>query len=244
MRVGVVSDAHGNLAGLDAALGALGPVDQVLFAGDLLGYYFDSAAVVDRLQDVGATCILGNHDVYFLSHLGVGGSPTPAVTIPTAAAYLQRYGPALERAALDLGSSRIEWIASLPPKRSLELGGKRILLTHGSPWRPVDEYVYPDYPDFARFASIDADAVVMGHTHRPLMRREGTVLLVNPGSCGQPRDYDSRAACAVLAIGDDVTCEIRRTAYDRAPLLRRCAELAPGHPLLVELLTRGDRAAT
>jgi putative phosphoesterase len=240
MRVGIVSDVHGNLAGLDAALAALGPVDHVLFGGDLLGYYFDSAAVVDRLQELSALCILGNHDVYFLSHIGEAKTLAPPVNIPSPAAYLERYGPALERAAVELGASRIEWIAGLSPQRTIELGGKRILLTHGSPWRPVDEYVYPDHDHFERFGTVDADVVVMGHTHRPLVRREGKVLLVNPGSCGQPRDYDSRAAGAVLEIGEGVSCEIRRAAYDRTVLLARCRELAPATTLLVELLTRGD----
>jgi predicted phosphodiesterase len=242
MRVGVLSDVHANLAGLDAALAALGPVDHILFAGDVLGYYFDSAAVIDRLREVGATCILGNHDVYFLSHLGIGGTGFAEVAIPSAAAYRQRYGPSLERAARELDASRTAWLAALSPQVRLDLGGKRVLLTHGSPWRPVDEYVYPDYPEFPKFDGIDADVVVMGHTHRPFLQRQGGALLMNPGSCGQPRDYDPRASFALLEIDADVTCRIERAGYDRSPLLRRCRELAPTNALLVELLTRGDPA--
>src|SRR5215472_12314236 len=169
MRIGVVSDAHANLTALDAALRAMGPVDGLLFGGDLLGYYFDSVAVMDRLREAGAECILGNHDVYFLSQIGTPCASAEGVHVPAAAAYRERYGPSLERAARELDAERVGWLASLVPQRVLELGGARIMLTHGSPWRPVDEYVYPNWLDFSRFGSLGVDLVVMGHTHRPLM---------------------------------------------------------------------------
>lgn len=237
MRIGVLSDAHANLAGLEAALAAMGRVDRLLFAGDFVGYYFDAAAVVGRLRDSGAECVLGNHDAYLLAHLGV--REDLAVNAREAAAYRARYGPGLERAGAELSREDVEWLASLPTSRRLRLDRLEVLLVHGSPWRPLDEYVYPDHPGFERFRGLEPDLVVMGHTHHPLHRREGAVTLLNPGSCGQPRDRDPRASFAVLEVdGVDVEVRIERTPWDREPLLARCGELAPDVPLLRDLLTR------
>ena len=237
MRVGILSDVHANLAGLEAALAAMGDVDRLLFGGDLLGYYFDGPAVVRRLRELGAECILGNHDVCLLAHLGLREPPTAPVPAP--AAYRARYGPGLERAAAELSPDDLTWLAALPTSRRLRLGGAEVLLVHGSPWHPVDEYIYPDHRAFGRFGRVDADLVVMGHTHHPLLRREGAVTLLNPGSCGQPRDRDPRVSFAVLDVqGNALSFHLGRAAWDPAPLLARCAALAPDVPLLRDLLTR------
>lgn len=239
MRIGALSDAHGNRAGFEAALGAIGEVDALLFGGDLLGYYFDPRPVLDGLRARGAHCILGNHDACFLAHLG--HAVVPPFAAPDADAYRARYGPALDLAARDLSADDVAFLRSLPPSKDLDLGGARIRLVHGSPWRVWDEYVYPDHPSFERFADLDMDLVVMGHTHRPFVRTEGTVTLLNPGSCGQPRDFDPTASAARIdAAPGAVRCQIVRAAYDRGPLLDRCRQLAPAVPLLVDLLTRGD----
>jgi predicted phosphodiesterase len=235
MRVGLTADAHGNLAGLDAVLAAMGSVDALLYLGDVLGYYFEPAATLRRLRERNAICLLGNHDAYFLDHLGV--RPGGDLRVPSREAYRAKYGPALEIAARELTSEEIEWLAALPSRRDLVFDEVRVLAVHGSPWRTVDEYVYPDYPSFERFASLDTDAVVMGHTHRPLVRTEGSVLLVNPGSCGQPRDGDPRAAYAILET-QPLSCKPGRAEYDVASLLNRCRAVAPDTPLLTEILER------
>jgi putative phosphoesterase len=239
MKVGIVSDVHGNLAGFDACLAAMGPVDRLLFGGDLLGYYFDGAAILRRLRALDAVCIAGNHDLYFLSHVG---RPLPhPIPVLAPAAYREKYGPSLERAATELTREEIDWIAALPCDRSLELEGHRVRLVHGSPWRPADEYIYPDYAAFERFAGVDADLVLMGHTHRPFLR-EGTPTLVNVGSCGQPRDGDPRACCTVLHLEPGARrVEQLRVTYDREPLLERCRTVAPETRLLTDLLTRDRR---
>ena len=239
MRIGVLSDAHGNLAGFEAALASLGGWEALLFGGDLLGYYFDSRPVMERLRELGAHCILGNHDACFLSQLG--HPVDPPFNAPPAEAYRRRYGPALDLAARELNQDDIAWLRALTPSRRLELGGARILLVHGSPWQVWDEYVYPDHARFGRFAELDDDLVVMGHTHRPLIRTEGRVTLLNPGSCGQPRDSNPAASAAVVRVDDaSLRCEIVRAPYDRTRLLNRCRELAPSVPLLTEMLTRGE----
>lgn len=236
MRVGVLSDVHGNLDAFEACLAELGPVDVLLFGGDLLGYYFDGPAILRRLRALEAKCLLGNHDLYFLSHLG---RPVPHdIPTPSAEEYRRRYGPSLDLARAALTDEEIDFLASLRAEQRMTLEGHHVLHVHGSPWRPGDEYVYPDFPAFERFDTVDADVILMGHTHRPFARQQAGRWLVNVGSCGQPRDGDPRAAYAVLELGSTVTVELCRVAYDRAPLLARCRQLAPECRLLTDLLLR------
>jgi putative phosphoesterase len=238
MRLGILSDVHGNQAGFEACLADMGPVDRLIFTGDLLGYYFDAAAIQRRLVELDAICLAGNHDLYFLAHLG--RPIAHPIKVPSAEDYRARYGPSLALAADALDPAQIDWLAALPCERTLELDGRRVLLVHGSPWRPADEYVYPDHADFDRFDSLGVDLVVMGHTHRPLLRTVGATTLLNSGSCGQPRDGDPRASYALVDVtAAGVTCELRRVAYDRAPLAERCRQLDARLPL--ELLLRESR---
>jgi putative phosphoesterase len=96
-------------------------------------------------------------------------------------------------AAEDLG-----FLSTAPVSRELTFDGANILLVHGSPWEPYDEYIYPGSTRLARFASLPHDFVCFGHTHIPLVHTAGTVTVLNPGSCSQPRDQDRRGSYAVF----------------------------------------------
>jgi putative phosphoesterase len=239
VRIGVVSDAHGNLAGFEAAIAAMGPVDRLLFAGDVLGYYFEAPAIIARLHQLEAICVLGDHDVIFLEYLGF--RVDPSWFAPAAASYRRRYGPSLERAAIELRPVDVRWLAGLATHRELVLDGLRVLLCHGSPWQTTDGGIDTDSTRFPEFRKLEHDLVVMGHTHRPFVRSEGAVTLVNAGACGQPRDGDPAASYAIIDTdgGRRPVCTIGRASYDRAPLLEKCETIAPDVPLLTELLTHG-----
>jgi predicted phosphodiesterase len=184
MRLAFLSDAHGNALALDACLrrAAELEVDAVYFLGDAVGYLPDAAGVVDRLVAAGVPCQQGNHEAMLLS-----GAPQPP---EREAAYR------LEAARTQLGADRLRVLASWPVRRELTCDGARLLLVHGSPLAPLDEYVYPD-TDLAHLAGQPFDAVVMGHTHRPFIRPIGPTTFVNAGSVGLPRDHGNLAAFAV-----------------------------------------------
>ena len=240
MRIGIISDAHGNLEGFEACIADMGKVDALIFSGDLLGYYFEGPAILRRLRALGARCILGNHDEYFLFYQKIKKSSP--LKVPDQEEYNSKYGPSFVRAAEDLTNEEKDWLASLPYELTMEAGGKRILVVHGSPWAPTEEYVYPDYPHFEKFNEIDADVVVMGHTHHPMVKTVGKVTLINSGSCGQPRDRDPRASYGIITIDQDhVTGEIHRVPYSQEALLKQCQELAPDNSLLPTLLLRTSR---
>lgn len=177
MRIGIVSDIHCNIAGLDRALAAMGDVDELICAGDAIYQFRFSNEVVGRLRERGVHTIQGNHEETFLSRDGERA----------------RQAPWIDRDAL-------AWLAERPLTLTLEREGTRIFVVHGSPWEPRREYLYPNSPNLARFTEIDAEYVVLGHTHYQMAERRGDVLLINPGSAGDPRDSRNgfQLSCAVL----------------------------------------------
>jgi putative phosphoesterase len=172
VRIGLVSDVHCNAQGLEAALAQLGTLDLLLCAGDIVLQYRFSDDVISLLRAHDAVAIQGNHDKILLSPHGDA---------------VRRSGQG-ERAHWD-------WLAALPMQRRLDVDGWRLLLAHGAPWDEPSslhcEYVYPtDAARLPRIARHDAEIVVLGHTHFPMLQRQGGTLVVNPGSCGEARNRD------------------------------------------------------
>ena len=104
------------------------------------------------------------------------------------------------RARGGIDQALAEWLANRPHREQLTLDGKRLLLVHSTPWEPRGAYIHPDSGLLTRFAEVDADIVLYGHTHQQLVRRIGRVLVVNPGSTGDARDSRNggQLSCAVL----------------------------------------------
>jgi diadenosine tetraphosphatase ApaH/serine/threonine PP2A family protein phosphatase len=116
----------------------------------------------------------------------------------------------LELADERLAGDRREWVLGLP--RRVDLAGGRVLMVHDHP-EHVDEYVRPhQFPEIRPYLD-DYDACILGHTH---VQHEATIdgrLILNPGSVGQPRDGDPRAAFAVVDTGT-ATADLHRVEYD------------------------------
>jgi putative phosphoesterase len=185
MRIGVVSDVHGNVPALTAALAAMdGAVDELWCAGDIVLEYRFSNETVRLLRTSGATAILGNHDMVFLSPAGVTA-----------------------RTADGVDPDEVAWLATLAHRHEAEADGRRLLMVHGSPWEPYGDYVRSGNPKWREADGLDADIVIVGHTHEPMVERFGSTLVVNPGSLGEPRSRDDRrGSYAVIdtATGDAV----------------------------------------
>jgi putative phosphoesterase len=159
------------------AIALMGDIDRLICLGDSIYEYRFSTAVVGLLRDYDAEVILGNHEEAF-------------------------FGPHGSRARARAGIDPVlaEWLAARPYRRELRIGGRRVLLVHSTPWQPYGTYVYPGSGELARFAEVEADIVLYGHTHQQLVRRVGRVLVVNPGSAGDARDPGNggQLSCAVL----------------------------------------------
>ena len=189
MKLGIVSDIHGNLLGLQAALAAMGAVDDLLCLGDSISQNRFSNEVVGLLRSLGARMILGNHEELFLSEVGTEARNQDPVD-----------------------QELVAFLADQPLRRTLTYDGKTILMTHSTPWEPRGEYIYPHNERLEEFAEAGADFVLYGHTHAEVVRRVGEAVIVNPGSAGESRYTPDgwRLSCALL---DTATGEVRLISY-------------------------------
>jgi predicted phosphodiesterase len=220
MKVAVISDIHANRHAFEAVLEAVADSDasELWCLGDLVGYGAEPDACVELARRHAAVCLAGNHD------LAVAGTLSLEEFTRGASIAAQWTREVIE-------PENLSFLASLEPKgREGPIG-----LYHASPRDPVWEYVLS-----ALLAELCLDAQpervsLVGHSHVALSfvrqegepttgepRREGTELdiargewMLNPGSVGQPRDGDPRAAWLMVDL-DAHTASYRRTDYDVA----------------------------
>jgi putative phosphoesterase len=199
MRVLVISDVHGNREALEAV--AAEPHDSVICLGDLVGYGPEPAACVQWARAHAQLVLQGNHD----RALAEGVAPGCRAQFLWLAEALAPLGRA------QLAEEDITYLRQLPRSAALEIDGGRFLFVHATPRDPLYRYVGPE-PDAwsSELAGIDADVVAVGHTHLQFDLSVGAARVVNPGSVGQPKDGDPRAAYAVI---EDRTITLKRTAY-------------------------------
>jgi putative phosphoesterase len=206
MRILVVSDIHANWPALAAIRE---PHDVCLMLGDLVDYGPDPAACVRWAMQFAHHAVRGNHD-----HGVAQGVP---VTGENGYRYLTRVSRPLQWASL--GREERRYLLRLPLTKRVTLGGKRFLLVHGTPRDPLDEYLMKDPDTWAkRVQNADADIVCVGHSHMQFNLMAGGVVVLNPGSVGQPRDGDPRAAYAVI---EDGKIELKRADYSIAEAVDR-----------------------
>ncbi len=223
MLLGIISDVHANKYGLKAVLDALQQhqVDAIICAGDIVGYYPFVNETISLLKENHVSCILGNHDAMLIGALDF--SPQQQ----------HQYKSDLTAAVIE--PSNLEWVKNLPISLHLELENRRIEIYHGSPWEPLIEYIYPDYAHFELFKEMSTDFVVLGHTHRPLLRHIDNVTVINPGSCGQPRDGLPGASYAILNMTNGAL-ELKRAEYDVSRLVKELQQLEYDDKLIQILL--------
>jgi predicted phosphodiesterase len=220
MKVAVISDIHGNRHAFEAVLEAIAASDatELWCLGDLVGYGADPDACVELAREHTAVCLAGNHDLAV-----VGEVPIDAFT--------RGAGISVQWTREVMRPENLSFLTGLRPEgREGPVG-----LYHASPRDPVWEYVLS-----ALLAGLCLDEQrqrvgLIGHSHVALTfarnpgelttgepRREGAEIdlaegewLLNPGSVGQPRDGDWRAAWLLLDL-DKWTASYRRTEYDVA----------------------------
>lgn len=199
MRILVVSDIHANWPALDAIDE---PHDICLCLGDLVDYGPEPAPCVRWVMKHARHAIRGNHD-----HGVAQGIP---VTGETGYRYLTRITrPQMWR---NLGAEERRFLLRLPVTRRVTLGGRSFLLVHATPRDPLDEYLMKDPVTWAkRLQNVEADVVCVGHSHIQFNLQVENTVVINPGSVGQPRDGDPRAAYAII---DDNRIELKRVPYD------------------------------
>jgi predicted phosphodiesterase len=215
-RVAVLSDVHGNVAALDAvrkAIKAARP-DAILVCGDLVLNGPEPAAAVDAIRELeatGALIVQGNTDVAVADYDYAAAFPWFIDGVPDA------FRAAAEWANENLGGERLDWLRRLPSERRLWIEDTLLLACHASPGSQTagfDQALDPTVT-IERVARTDARIICCGHTHQPEVRDLGWKMIVNDGSAGYVFDGDPTASWALVTLdGDDISAEIRRTAYD------------------------------
>src|SRR5688572_6333096 len=176
MRVGIISDIHGNLPALEAVMADIGPrqLDALYCLGDLVGYGAFPNEVTAVIKSAGLPTIMGNYDD------GVGFDRDEcgcAYRDPDEEARGHR---SLLWTRAHTSDANKEFLRGLQAQIRLQIDGKRVLLVHGSP-RKMNEYLFEDraLSSFQRIAaSSEADIIVFGHTHRPYTKIVDHVLFV------------------------------------------------------------------
>jgi predicted phosphodiesterase len=220
MRVAIASDIHGNKQAFQAVIAAAeeAGAEELWCLGDLVGYGAEPDACV-ALADAHCTlCLAGNHDLAVVEELSLDDFSRGAAL----AAYWTREV---------IQPKTREYLLSLSPQSSAEGVG----LFHASPRDPIWEYVLSALAAELCFDATDFRISFIGHSHVALSfhrpegepasgttRREGSEVdlnagewLINPGSVGQPRDGDARAAWMMLDTGN-WSATWRRAVYDIA----------------------------
>jgi predicted phosphodiesterase len=240
VRAAVVSDIHANLAALEAVLAAIDAdaPDELWCLGDLVGYGPSPNECCSVVAERAAICLAGNHDLAVCGAIDLDDFSGDA-------------GAAARWTREVLDADAMSFLRGLEPSGSAH----GVALFHGSARDPVWEYVLSDEAAEATIERAGAPVVLVGHSHAALVaaERDGKIvgglavggteidlsagsLLLNPGSVGQPRDGDPRAAYLVLDL-DARTASFRRVEYDVARTQREIRALRLPDALAARLAT-------
>ena len=218
MRIAAISDVHANLPALEAVLEATeaAGVEETWCLGDVVGYGVEPDACADLVRERCDTCLVGNHDLAVLGALDI-------------ASFSEAAAVAVEWTRENVRESTLEFLRGLEPEG--ERGG--LGLFHASPRDPVWEYVLSGEQASAGMDSHPLRVGLIGHSHvalfftrsdngepRGAQASDGALLdlsrgtwLVNPGSVGQPRDGDPRAAWLEIDTEAETAC-FHRVPYE------------------------------
>lgn len=208
MRIAILSDAHGNAPALECCLAFLlgQGVARVFFLGDAVGYLPEASRVAELLENAGALSLQGNHEAMLSGDLPLSDAAEEVI--------------GLRRFSDDVPQEWLKRVRRTGPRVDLEIGGRRLVLVHGSPESPLEGRVNSP-TDLRSAGDIDADAVIMGHTHRPFVHYDDAgPLLLNPGSCGLPRDQGDLPALAILDL-DTMAAAVHRLRHQTVCLNHR-----------------------
>jgi len=226
MHILIISDIHANLTALEAVLSETGEPEATWCLGDLIGYGPDPNQCIQRIRELpNLLCLIGNHDAAALDLIDISS-----------------FNPEAQQAVLwtqgQLTPANADYLLNLPERIVTE----QITLAHGSPRYPIWEYLLDTRTAAQNFSHFETPFCFVGHSHLPLIFQknsihQGVELIVpetpslvemtpraifNPGSVGQPRDRDPRAAYAIFDP-DALSWEYRRIAYDIQSVQARMA---------------------
>jgi putative phosphoesterase len=216
MRILLLADIHANLPALNAVLDAARGIgyDELWCLGDLVGYGPFPNECARIIQKQATRVICGNHDAKVVS-----AKKIQQIIDQSKEPYKVFVFSWTHRS---LAEDVTGYLKALPEEASLIFDGRRVVMVHGSP-EGMNDGLTAFTPE-ARLASlaehVQADVLLVGHTHGAFSREAGRALVVNPGSVGRPFDGDPRASCMILEMtAKGIEVFTQRVAYDMTPVV-------------------------
>lgn len=192
--IAIISDVHGNYEALKSVLAKIDEmnISDIFCLGDVVGYYSQVNECCDELRKRNVKCIMGNHDWY--------------ITANSFCPRSKSVNDCLNYQRQVITEENKNWVSSFPLIRN-EYG---ISMVHGSWNNPIDEYLEPTEEYFEK---LEGQYFMSGHCHIQKLEKYKNKIYCNPGSVGQPRDNDPRAA---FSIFDGNNFKLYRVKYDIA----------------------------
>jgi putative phosphoesterase len=228
LKIAILSDLHGNLEALRAIAG---PFDELWVLGDLVNYGPDPGLVVDWVRANATVVVSGNHD----HAAGSGVDPRCSAPFREMARQMQVYTESV------LDEQQKAYLRGLPLTARREAGGARFFMCHAAPSDPLFEYAPPTLTALwtQEAAAVDAEILLVGHTHLPFVLHVGGRRVVNPGSVGQAKHGRARAC---YAVWEDGLITFREEVYDVEATVGKLLALPVGEDIrlgLAEVLRTG-----
>jgi putative phosphoesterase len=192
MKIGLISDIHGNYEALKEVLDSLDrmQVTEIYCLGDVVGYYSQVNECCEELRKRNISCLMGNHDWYMAG----GGFCPRSKSVNDCLVYQRKI----------ITAENIKWVKTFDIQRQVE----NINMVHGGWADPIDEYLLEPTEEY--FLKVQGEAFVSGHTHIQSLHQFNKKTYCNPGSVGMPRDNDPRAAFAIY----DGSFSLHRVEYN------------------------------
>lgn len=221
MRFGIVADIHGNLEALKAVLNELeGEVDRLACLGDIVGYGPNPNECAEIIRHKKIPSVAGNHEKATSGELELTW-------------FNKNAAAAIRWTQKVIFPENLEFIRGLP----LILDFPKFQIVHGSLVNPAEEYLTSLAEALPTFEKMTQKLLFVGHTHRPLILEHEGKKIINPGSVGQPRDGDPRAAYLIFDEEKNEST-LYRVNYD-IPAVQEKMKAAGLPEFLIERLSRG-----
>ncbi len=229
MKFAILGDIHGNKFALKSVLDSIkkNHINKLLITGDLVGYYPFVKETIELLAPWEKIVVSGNHELMLKKCLE-NKNYLETITL--------KYGSSIKRAIKELNPKDLEFLTTLKHPIKLEIENKKIIICHGSP-KKIDEYIYPDAEigKITWLEELDADIIILGHTHYPMIKKYKNKIIINPGSVGQPRNINKNAQWVIYDTNKDLF-KFMSEPYEVKKLVETVKKTDPNIPYLYKVL--------
>lgn len=217
MKIGLISDIHGNLLALKEVLKDIESknIHEIYCLGDLVGYGPCPNEVINMIKERDIPTVQGNYDEKVTKDFDRTSSKNNQIDSLTIKEQILLWTQD------NISIENMKWLESLSEKIEFEVEGKKVLLVHGSP-RKNNEYLYEDSTELNEIGDIiDVDIMACGHTHTAYHKVVNGIHMINPGTVGRPKSGKPNITYMILNITEqNIDTEIVELEYDYETVAR------------------------